>query len=196
MKKISLLLIFSTVVASGLFAQGVSGGLKAGVNISNQKFTGNSTSISADARVGYHAGGFLSIMFSNSFGVQPELLFNSVGSKGEVLGIDEVRRFSYLTLPFMFKYNPVDIFNIHAGPQISTLLSAKREIGNNESTIEDIKPVEFAVGVGMGLDLPMGLTAAVRYNVGLSDVNDDDNAGELNNNYLQLSLGYKFFGKK
>jgi hypothetical protein len=196
MKKISLFVIFVLMLACSAYAQGVSGGLKAGLNVANQKFT-NIPGINTDPRVGYHVGGFLSCMFSEAFGVQPELLFNSVGSKVNYSGTSTALRYSYLTLPVMFKYNPVPIFNIHAGPQISTLLAAKQVQGSHSETIPNTKPVEFSVAVGAGLELPMGFTAAVRYNVGLSDINDDNSSStQINNNYLQLSVGYKFFGKK
>jgi hypothetical protein len=197
MKKISLLLIFSALLTSGLYAQGISGGLKGGLNLSDQKYSGYTLSPNPDMRVGYHFGGFLSIMFSDAFGIQPELLFNSVGSKTDVAGTDLAWRFNYLTLPVMFKYSPIPILNIHAGPQISTLLSAKAVSGDDSEKLSNIKPVEFGVGVGLGLNFPMGLTADVRYNVGLSDISDDDNDdSQINNNYLQLSVGYKLFGKK
>jgi hypothetical protein len=197
MKKISLLLIFSAIVSSGLFAQGVSGGLKGGLNLSDQKYSGYPVNNNPDMRVGYHVGGFLSIMFSEAFGIQPELLFNSIGSKNSLAGTDVAWRFSYLTLPVMFKYSPIPILNFHAGPQISTLLSAKAVSGDNSDKLSNIKPVEFGVGVGLGLNFPAGLTADVRYNVGLSDIADDNSKdSEVTNNYLQLSVGYKLFGKK
>jgi hypothetical protein len=196
MKKISLLLIFVVILACSAYAQGVSGGLKAGLNVANQKFT-NIPGVNTDARVGYHVGGFLSCMFSEAFGVQPELLFNSVGSKINSGGTSIALRYSYLTLPVMFRYNPIPILNIHAGPQVAALLSAKQVQGSNSETIPNTKPVEFSVAVGAGLDLPMGFVAAVRYNVGLSDISDDNSSStQINNNYLQLSVGYKFFGKK
>jgi hypothetical protein len=196
MRKICAIIIFMATISTGLYAQGVSGGLKAGVNIANQKLTSTPTGYEASARVGYHVGGFLSCMFSDAFGIQPELLFNSVGNKVDNSGVSSVRRFSYLTLPVMFKYNPIPILNIHAGPQISTLLSAKEERGSDKVTISNVTPVEFGVAVGAGLDLPVGVTAAIRYNVGLSNINDDNSSIEATNNYLQLSVGYKFFGKK
>jgi hypothetical protein len=197
MKKISLILIFSALVSSGLYAQGISGGLKAGVNLSDQKYSSYPFNPNPDMRVGYHFGGFLSVMFSDAFGIQPELLFNSVGSKLDVASNDIAWRFNYLTLPVMFKYNPIPLLNFHAGPQISTLLSAKAVSDDESEKLSNIKPVEFGVGVGLGLNFPMGLTADVRYNVGLSDIADDDNDdSEITNNYLQLSLGYKLFGKK
>lgn len=94
----------------------------------------------------------------------------------------------------MFKYNPIPILNLHAGPQIATLLSAKQVQGSHTETVPNTKPVEFSVAVGAGLDLPAGFIAAIRYNVGLSDISDDNSSStQINNNYLQLSVGYRFF---
>ena len=188
MKK--LFFTFSVIAFSavGVFAQGISGGLKAGVNFANQIYSGGGFSASADSRTGFHAGGYLNISFSDKFGIQPELLYSSQGSK--LADIDF--KTDYLTLPIMIKYNPAPIFNIHFGPQFGFLMSAKQD---DDDVKEFMKGLDLGAGLGAGVDLPMGLGLSARYVFGLSNISDDDQSdGTVKNTALQFSVTYKLFG--
>jgi hypothetical protein len=194
MKKLIVLLVV-TMTGTALYAQGVSGGLKVGVNLANQKFESDGFSITPDSRTSFHVGGFLTAMITESFGVQPEVLYNSVGSKFDISGSDVVQKFNYLSVPILLRYNPVPVFNLHAGPQFGILLSATQEFDGDSEDIEDVKTLDLGLGFGAGLDLPMGLTASLRYTLGLSNIADtDDDDATMKNNVFQVSIGYKFFG--
>lgn len=194
MKK--LFFTFAVVIfsAAGLFAQGVSGGLKVGANFANQNFEVEGFDFKPDSRTSLHLGVFATIMVSETFGVQPELLYNSVGSK-----VDEsVFKMDYLTVPIMIRYNPVPVFNIHVGPQFGFLLSAKQEFdGDSQDIKENMKGLDLGVGVGLGVDLPMGLGFSARYVLGLSNVSDSGDSEDIKvkNNVIQISATYKLFGK-
>lgn len=195
MKKIVIILL--SLISVSTFAQGISGGFKAGLNFANQKFKGDGIDITPDGRTSFHVGAFATIMVSDNFGLQPELLYNSVGSKVEIFGQDVVNQFNYLSVPVMFRYNPIDIFNIHAGPQFGFLLNAQSKYENDDKTdIDGTNGVDVGFGFGAGLDLPMGVTASLRYNLGLTDIYDnDDDDSKITNNVFQISVGYKLFGK-
>jgi hypothetical protein len=194
MKKLFVLLVV-TMTATSMYGQGVSGGLKFGVNLANQKFESDGFSITPDGRTSFHAGLFLTTMVTENFGIQPELLYNSVGSKFDISGSDIVQKFNYLSVPIMFRYSPVQVFNLHAGPQFGILLSATQEFDGDSEDIEDVKTLDLGLGFGAGLDLPMGLTASLRYTLGLSNIADtDDDDATMKNNVFQISLGYKLFG--
>lgn len=191
MKKSFFTLTLIAFCAYGALAQGISGGLKAGVNFANQKYSGGGFSANADGLTGFHFGGYLNIGVSESFGVQPELIYNAVGAK---FG-DAKFNTNYLSVPVMLKYNPVPIFNIHAGPQFGFLLSAKQE---DEDVKEFMKGLDLGLGVGAGVDLPMGLGITVRYVMGLSNISDeaDDLEGvSVKNTAFQVSVSYKLFGE-
>src|SRR5687767_13281425 len=169
MKKLFFALTIIAFSAGGVFAQGISGGLKAGVNFSNQVYSGGGFSASADARTGFHVGGFLNLGFSETFSIQPELLYNSLGAK-----IADIQfKTDYLSIPVMLKYSPVAIFNIHAGPQFGFLMSAKLD---DEDAKEGMKAMDVGVGIGAGVDLPMGLGISARYVLGLSNIAEEDDA--------------------
>jgi hypothetical protein len=191
MKKTFFTLALIAFCAGGLLAQGISGGLKAGVNFSNQLYSGDGFSASADARTGFHAGGYLNIGFSETFSVQPELLYNSLGAKI----LDTQFKTDYLSIPIMLKYSPAPIFNIHAGPQFGLLLSAKYD---DEDAKETMKGLDLGVGLGVGVDLPMGLGLSARYVMGLSNISEEEDTttdAKVKNTAIQVSLSYKLFGK-
>lgn len=188
MKKSFFALTLIVFCAYGALAQGISGGLKAGVNFANQTWSGGGFSTSADSRTGFHAGGYLNIAFTETFGLQPELIYNAVGAK-----IGEAKfNTDYLSIPVMLKYNPAPIFNIHAGPQFGMLLSAKQE---DEDVKDSLKGMDLGLGLGAGVDLPMGLGLTARYVFGLSNISDED-MGDISvkNTALQISVTYRLFG--
>lgn len=145
-----------------------------------------------------NAGLYLTVMVSETFGVQPELLYNSVGSKIAFGSDDIVSQLDYLTVPVMLRYNPVKVFNIHAGPQFGFLMSAKDKYdGDSEDAKDRYKGLDLGLGVGAGVDLPMGLGISARYVLGLSNIAEleDGEEGSLKNNVIQLSVSYRLFGE-
>lgn len=192
MKKTFFTLTLIAFCAYGAIAQGISGGLKAGVNFANQKWSSDGISVSPDGRTGFHVGGYLNIGVSETFGVQPEIFYNAVGAK---MGDAEFNT-DYVTVPVMLRYNPAPIFNIHAGPQFGFLMSAKSD---GEDIKENLKGLDLGVGFGAGVDLPMGLGFTARYVLGLSNISDEE--GEIDiedltvkNNVFQISVTYRLFG--
>ncbi len=200
MKKSFFTFVLIAFCAFGAFAQGISGGLKVGANFANQKFDADGLDISPDSRTSLHAGVYAKIMISDMFGIQPELIYNSVGTKFDISGADAVSKINYLSLPIMFRYNPVPVFNIHAGPQFGFLLSAEEEFNGNTSDSKDgYKGLDLGAGIGVGVDLPMGLGISARYVLGLANILDDEDADfsdvKVTNNVIQLSVSYRLFGE-
>ena len=198
MKKTLLTLSIIAFCAYGASAQGISGGLKLGANFASQKFSSEGFDFSPSSRTSLHGGFYLTVMVSETFGVQPELLYNSVGSKIEFGGEDVVSQFDYLTIPVMLRYSPVKVFNIHAGPQFGFLMSAKAKAdGDSQDIKEGYKGLDLGLGLGAGVDLPMGLGISARYVLGLSNIADleDGEEGSLKNNVVQLSVSYRLFGE-
>jgi hypothetical protein len=187
MKKLIFTVVVAICFSTGVMAQGISGGIKAGLNFANQKYDAGSFSASPDARTSFHAGVF-AIIKMGTLGLQPEILYNSVGSKFD----DEVSKIDYVSIPVLIRFNFAKIVNIHVGPQFGVLLSAKAE---DVDFKDELKSTDLGVAAGVGLDLPMGLIVSARYVAGLSDINDAGGDLKLKNNVMQLSVGYKLFGK-
>ena len=90
--------------------------------------------------------------------------------------------------------------------QKGLLLKAENEFeetlsggGESESDSEttDVKDftkgVDFGLNFGLGYNITESLSAGVRYNLGLSDINDIEGyTGKNQNSVFQVSLGYKF----
>ena len=141
MKKLILLMLVFTALINNSNAQnsGVSFGLKAGGNYSNQYDSkgGNFTSTS---KLGFAGGAFLALPIGKYIGVQPEILFSQKGFKatGRVLGspYDLTRTTNYIDVPLMLAIKPVRFVTIVLGPQYSYLLSQKDKFTNNVFTSE------------------------------------------------------------
>lgn len=196
MKK-TLLVVFSMLLSTYgmLYAQGVSGGIKGGLNLASQSFDDPQFSVDSKAKAGLHLGVYATIMLSEKFGIQPEVLYSSQGTKFKDVD-DASYKFNYINIPLLLRYNFNKMVNLHLGPQFGILASAKSEIGSTEEDIKDaVKGSDLSAAFGLGVDLPMGLNFSVRYSLGLSDIDEDSNAKAKNNN-IQVSVGYRLFGKK
>lgn len=189
--------LFSTLVSA---QANVSFGIKGGMNIASQTVKVSGVKVTTDPRIGYHFGGFVTAMFSEKIGLQPELFFNSVGARGDSFfdGEKASDRFGYISVPIMLRYQPIKIFNIHAGPQLGVLINAKSKLGNTTFDIEQTNTLDFGAAFGAGVDLPFGLGFSARYTAGLASVYDLDEFGagdiKVRNNVFQISTTYRFGG--
>jgi hypothetical protein len=193
MKKVLSLIAFFSLFAVGVYAQGVSGGLKLGLNLANQTISGNGFTSSPSFRPSIHAGGYLTLMLSGKLGVQPEILYSGQGAKNG----NYTLKVNYITVPVLVRFNISDRFSLHAGPQIGILASAKQKLGSESSDIKDsFKSTDIGVAAGLAVDLPMGLNFGFRFVKGMTNILDSDGPNYKQKNYnLQLSVGYKLFGK-
>lgn len=188
MKKlmIACLLLAGTAVS----AQRVSGGLKAGANITN--FTGGDfDNVDKQALVGFHAGGYLNFKLAGGFSLQPELLVSTAGAKFEdALGEKRDYKLTYLTVPVMAKFtSPAGVY-FELGPQVGFKLGEDY----SDQTIDNFaKDLDLSAGAGIGFKLgPVGIGG--RYLVGLSKVGDFDNSNvdpDFKNSVIQLGLSFK-----
>jgi len=188
-----LLLILATGYAAAQPPLGF--GIKAGPNISSISL--DESPIEYDARFGFHAGLFLRGRFQ-SFAVQPELLLFTQGGDIDhsILGTAK-EKFTYISVPIMFKFYPVGDFNVQIGPQFGFLIDGEREydtfIGTGSVDITDqYKKSDIAASVGIGYDFPFGLNLDARYNFGLKDINDSDDADAARSRVFLFSIGWNF----
>ncbi len=213
MKKVILTAV--AVFAFGFAnAQDVKFGVKGGLNVAT--LTGDIEN--ASSKIGFHVGGFAEIKISEKFAIQPELLYSTQGAKrdfsevfdGDAISTDAKINLAYLNIPIMAKFYVADKFSLEAGPQIGFLMSAKRDV-TESATIDGIfysesektdvkdfmKSIDFGVNFGAGYDFTENLSAGLRYNLGLSNINDvkgddDANNSKTKNSVFSLSVGYKF----
>jgi hypothetical protein len=194
MKKLLLpvcLLLAGVVTAN---AQGVSIGLRAGLNFANQSV---SSGTSPDSYTSFVAGAYAKIMGGGKIGIQPELLYNGLGAKeSDASGTTTVKT-NYLSIPIFFRYNVIPQVHLLAGPQFGILLSAEATNSFGSFDIKDqINSSDFGGVVGAGVDFGP-FNAGLRYNFGLSNISKDTSAGTptVKNTVFQIVAGFKLFGK-
>jgi len=167
-------------------------GVKAGVNISNMKASGQGISISYSSLTRFVGGIYGEYKFSEVLGIQPELIYNGLGAKYS--GIKD--EFGYLSLPILLKYSiPRSGLGIYAGPQISLVLSAKEKSDSLRTTTDiknEMKSSEFSGVVGVDYIFSCGASISARYQLGFSNFAKNIPSGySMKNNAFGITVGYK-----
>ncbi|MBT8259479.1 MAG: PorT family protein [Bacteroidia bacterium] len=195
MKKAVLILV-ALLFSFSSNAQGVQLGPKAGVNLST--FSGDETD-DLSSKFGIHFGVVAEFGISETFSVQPEVIYSAQGAEYEESeGYDGKFKFNYLNVPVLAKVEVTDGLHLEAGPQIGFLLTAEDEYddGAGDSGTDDIKEffkgTDFAVAVGASYKMASGLFFGARYNIGVTDIWDVDSGISNQTSVFQFSLGYLF----
>lgn len=202
MKKLLIISAIAFVGLTAVNAQEVEFGLKGGINLST--ITGDDY-VNFDNRTCFHFGAVVEIGITENFSFQPELLYSCQGSD---YGVDDTSiietkvalfngtiKADYLNIPLMAKYYVSEGLSLEAGPQLGFLISAKDDFEGEEDDIKEfVKNFDLGVNFGLGYKLAGGLNFGARYNVGLTNANDDPDLSDITfkNGVFQFSLGYFF----
>jgi hypothetical protein len=202
MRKIFLLL-FCLSMAIGANAQ-IRCGAKVGGTLSSftSKYAGERMNDDKPG-IGFNVGGVLEYSFSESFALQPELLYvmHNIKPKEET-GIIQRMELHNIQLPINLKYKMgVDKlkFYVTAGPYLAYLASAKMRAKENGISLavdlfkfDEIKLRHFDYGLGVGFGVEVSkFTVGVGYQYGLANLTGIDNASEKLGTF-NLSVGYFF----
>lgn len=190
---LTILLLSGAVVSST--AQDRRMGVKGGLNLSNLHIDEVDDE---NARVGFHIGVYGQIFSTETFAIQPELLYTTKGTKTEWTGaIDQTVTFklNYLELPVLAVFKLGEAAEIHVGPYVGYLLSANIDTeGDLGGTSEELdrdhfKSFDFGLTGGFGLNFG-AVQVGARYNYGLSEIADSDVAeltlGDSKNSCAQV----------
>lgn len=177
----------------------ISFGVKAGVNLSNFSESVPSGEDKEDfsSKIGLNAGVFATFHLSNSFAIQPELTWSTMGVKEKEDGSDAKMPLNYLTLPVLAKYTFAGSgFSLYAGPQVGFLLSAKVKGDGASVDIKDsFKSTDFGAVAGLEFEIPnTKLNISGRYQFGLANIAKDAPDGyKLKNTAATFTVGYRLF---
>ncbi|MHA6698023.1 porin family protein [Chryseobacterium sp. A321] len=196
MKK--LLLGAALAVSSLTFAQQF--GVKAGVNVSN---ISDDNDVQTNSKTGYYAGVFMNAPIAEDFSIQPEVLYNSVGSKYDYGNASSTLTLDYITVPVMFQYNVVPQFYLEAGPEFGFLVGAKSKVesgsfeGSSDLNKDNFNSFNFGVGLGAGFNITNNIGINARYVAGFTDATDESNQdfgsdADNKNNVFQAGVTFKF----
>ena len=200
--KISILaLAIGLLLSNEAFSQVLAIGLKAGANFSNIDGS-KSVAENYKGKAGFHGGAFVLFKVAK-IGIQPEVLFSKQGSSYKINTESFEANYDYLNVPVIIKiYLPVGL-NFQVGPQFGFLTSGDVEAfatGTQTKSSYAAKDLydgaDLSVAVGLGWDLPFGLTIDARYNFGVKKNTNGSTTAEapdFKNQVIQLSVGYKIF---
>ena len=180
MKKLLLSVCAVCAFAFTTNAQEVTFGAKGGLNLST--IVGDANNVSSI--IGAHIGGMAEISLSEKFAVQPEVLFSMQGAKDDFGTLN----MNYINVPVMAKYFVTEEISLEAGPQVGVLMSSKYD---GEDVKDFYSSTDFGFNFGAGYKMESGLNFSLRYNLGLSNINDDSNYTNINA-VMQASVGYFF----
>jgi len=215
------LLLIASVAMMGTFAnaQETRFGVKGGYSMSTLKVESDLGSESSDPMHTFYAGGLVEHKFSDTFGIQGELLYSTLGGKTVIKEEDEDNPGSYfnlkskttlgtLLIPVSAKYFISENFSVSAGASFGLILSAKNKTvfdgGLNIPGVEidvdaetDIKDqtntLNIAPFIGAEYMLENGFFFDARYNMGVSNLVKNPQFNETaKNSFLQVGVGFKF----
>lgn len=194
MKKLILLLLASTGIASAAHAQGARLGLKAGASLTS--FVGKDAFDDFTYKFGAHGGLVAEIGITDNFAIQPEVLFSMKGTQDDNDSDNRINQ-NYIDVPVLFKVKADGLF-FELGPQIGFLISSEDKTNRDSyDSKDDYKPVDFGYVAGLGYEFSSGPMIGLRYNGGLSKIPDLDFGRDVkvSNSAFQLYVGYMFGGK-
>lgn len=198
MKKMFLVAALAVLGMNQMDAQ-TKFGVKAGPQLTN--IVGDDFD-EADSRIGFNVGGYANVRISESFAIQPEVLYSLQGAKQEVAGADLSYNLSYINVPVMVKWYAYDGLNFEFGPQIGFNVASKVKVDGTAFDVadgtydfdelsggRDVETIDFGVNIGAGYEFTNGLNLGLRYGLGLTDIVKDSDA---KNSVFSLGVGYSF----
>lgn len=213
MKQVSIVIVSFGLLANVAMAQSDTDsgsanmffGLKAGANYSNV-YDSDGEEFTADSKIGFAGGLFLTIPIGEFIGVQPEILYSQRGfiGKGRLLGLpyEFERTSNYVDIPLFVSIKPIEYVSIVAGPQFSFLVNQKDTFKNGVTTIEQEQDFENdnirknTVCLVGGLDMNVQhLVIGARVGADLLKNDGDGNSStpRYKNTWGQLTVGYRLY---
>jgi Outer membrane protein beta-barrel domain len=190
MKPYYIFTMAAIMLALAATAQHVNIGIKVGLNIYT---INNDNNAKYDPKAGLNLGLIGHIHLTKQLAFQPEIVYSGQGAKFTTAGVETKINLDYINLPLLFQYMFDNGFRIQAGPQIGFLVNAKSKTGSNATDIKNnLKTVDFGLGAGVGyVHPPTGFGVDARYNLGLSNINDNSTVKSYNRGF-QVGVFYLF----
>jgi opacity protein-like surface antigen len=181
---VSLLAVSLGLISAPASAQPmVSYGVKGGLNLATLSFDPDLEDlegVKTTNRTGAAVGGFVNIGMTDMFSIQPELLFSMKGAKQEAFGFEGAVKVNLVQIPILGRADFPTMGQVRpfvlAGPAVAFKVSAKEEFDGEEDDLEEVSSTDFSVIVGGGVEI-RGVSIEARYDLGLKNLNTDDEEG-------------------
>lgn len=159
-------------------------GIVAGVLISDEK--GDDIESTA-SRTGFYAGVSYKTDFSESLGLEMNLVYATMGAQF----FDEIDdELNYLQLPITLNAKVFKVATVQFGPQIGYLISATYD---GVDYIDELNELDYGLVAGLGVQFPntnFGLSGKFYY--GLANINSNSDLGEVANTSYSIGAFYNF----
>jgi hypothetical protein len=168
------------MVPSTVAAQGISYGVKGGINFASVSFD-PSEDTNTGTRIGIAVGGSVALPLGSRLTIQPEGLFSQKGEKADLDGVVVKLEIDYIEVPVLVKYAITQgsrSFHVFGGPSMAFKVRSKATASFGGTTVETgedelIKDTDFGVVVGAGMDFGKWSVDG-RYTMGFADINNDE----------------------
>lgn len=193
----------STFFSTEKVDQGVTFGIRGGLNSVNINFSEDDVSYNPDARLAWHVGVIADIPIMESLYFQTGLYLQNKGYKYEDKKYDETETAKpmYLEVPILasYRYNFSDAaqLQINVGPYFAYGIGGKIEWEVENETEDDDFFDDETNKFDVGLSLGAGITVAQHYylgfayELGFAKVFDDTEVKSHNRNWM-FSVGFNF----
>jgi hypothetical protein len=196
------LCVLALSVTSALAADGPSGGVVAGANISSARLAGvDATGISAGNQAGLFVGAFALWPITHVLAIQPEVAYTQrrFSVKDTVGTFSATEKWDWMEVPILAR---VSLWRagrrtvyVVGGPGFEFLLRAKEDAAGTTSDVkDDVRRFDVSIVGGAGISMgKFGIEA--RYDAGLKDLNKDNNLGDdltVKSRTLRVDLTWLF----
>ena len=193
-QKILGLILIATLLSTSQIQAQTTFGLKGGVNYPSWKISLNGLDVNTSKSTKYVVGGFLNYELNESVSIQPEILYQVMGTLADSIDL------SYISIPLLFKFALTDILYVEAGPQFGLLLGASSK---SDTAVKktNFKTTDIQFVFGGGIKLTEKIHAGFRYGYGLSNIMSSTSTiafqgtglnSTIKNNSLSVVLSYAF----
>jgi Outer membrane protein beta-barrel domain len=192
MRLFILLLFIVPAIANAQGNKKLWAGVKAGLNLANTRFKTEIENENLGMRTAFHGGIFARYKFSQSLGINGELVFSSEGYKKTSSNSTSSLILKYINIPVLFRYSHSSGVFAQTGPQFGLLMNAKSIYKSNGNENEDdvkkkYKSTNLSWGTGIGYTYKkIGIEA--RYNLGLGNIFNIGGEYKYTPSTIQLSL--------
>ena len=196
------LCVLALPVTSAVAADGPTGGVVAGANISSARLAGaDSIGIGTGNEAGVFVGGFAVWPVTHLVAIQPEVAYvqRHFSVKDTVGSFSATEQWDWMEVPILAR---VSVWRpgsrtvyVVGGPGFEFLVRAKEEARGATSDVkDDVKRVDVSFVAGAGVSLgKFGVEA--RYDAGLKDLNKDNNLGDnltVKSRTIRIDLTWMF----
>ena len=200
MRIIATLAALIIVCSDSALAQGLTTGVRGGVNFSTTNTTGEGE-MSPDWLLRGVVGGFVTWHAWSWLDIQPEGLYSMKGAKVDESGITAKLLLDYIEAPVLARFSrgPSNgrTWYVAGGPSLGYVLRARTRADFGSATeeidvMDDVERFDFGVVAGGGIEFGR-LVIDGRYIHGLSDLDKDKSDDvKITNRAVSLTVGWKF----